>query len=48
MLALVPRVEITATMVLPATGAAPMVTLIVAAAFEPVLPVALRTRTGVA
>jgi hypothetical protein len=47
-LAVVPRVEITAIMVLPLAGAAAMVTLKDPAVFVPVSPVAERTRTAAA
>ena len=47
LLSLVPRVEITATSVLPATGAALIVTLKLVLELVPVFPVALRTRIGV-
>jgi hypothetical protein len=43
---LVPRVEITATSVSPLTGVEPSVTLMLVAAFAPVFPVAVCTRTG--
>src|SRR6478672_11825531 len=46
-LAVVPRVEITATSVLPFVGAAARLTPIEVPTFAPVLPLALWTRTGV-
>ena len=46
LLALAPRVEITAIMVFPATGAAPIVTMKLVLAPVAVLPVALRTRAA--
>ena len=46
LLVLVPRVEITATRLLPETGVMPMVTPIVVLAYLPVLPVALCTRAA--